>query len=105
MLERVLPPMLGDGLVIDLRSTDYAAMWRPGPNVRDRVVAVRMLSDREGAAPALISYPSKLGKGRLARALISPDTPAATPEDIVRAWRRVGGRSGEVHPRGVDLII
>jgi uncharacterized protein len=105
VLDRVLPGLLGDGLVVDLRSSDYAAMWRPSGELRERVVAVRVLSPRPGLAPAVISYPSKLGKGRLTRALVERRTPATTPEQVIDAWRSTGGSGGEITPRGLDLLL
>lgn len=105
VLERVLPGLLGDGLVIDLRSSDYAAMWRPGPELAERVVIVRVLSARPGLPPAVISYPSKLGKGQLARALLQRAVPATRTEHVVDAWRSAGGSGAEIHARGVDLMI
>jgi cytoplasmic iron level regulating protein YaaA (DUF328/UPF0246 family) len=105
VLDRVLPGLLGEGLVIDLRSSDYAAMWRPGPALRDRVVVVRVLSRRPGQAPAIISYPSKLGKGRLARALLSRPGPVERVEEIIDAWRSGGGTAGALTDRGLDLLI
>jgi len=105
VLDRVVPGLLGDGLVVDLRSTEYAAMWRPGPDLRDRVVAVRILSSRPGAPPAVISYPSKLGKGQLARALVSRGSAITRASELIDVWRASGGADGEVHARGVDLII
>ncbi len=105
VLEQVLPELLGDGLVVDLRSSDYAAMWRPGPPLRERVVAVRVLSARPGLPPAVISYPSKLGKGRLARALLGRRTAPARAAHVIDAWLTVGGTSGMVTAAGIDLII
>ena len=109
VLERVMPKLVGDGLVIDLRSSDYAAMWRPGPSLRERVVFVRVLSRRPGLDPAVISYPSKLGKGQLARALVSRPAPAVRVEDVIDAWRSSGGWDAELHTRSgtqhLDLII
>jgi uncharacterized protein len=105
VLERVLPDLLGDGLVVDLRSSDYAAMWRPSAQLRERVVVVRVLSPRPGLAPAVISYPSKLGKGKLARALVGRRTPATTSAHVVDAWRSAGGSGGELTERGLDLVM
>lgn len=100
VLATALPDLL-EGLVVDLRSTDYAAMWRPTPDV----VTVRVLSERPGRAPGIISYPSKLGKGRLARALLTARREPATAADVVTAWRRAGGRSGRVAGNAVDLLL
>jgi cytoplasmic iron level regulating protein YaaA (DUF328/UPF0246 family) len=105
VLARVVPALLGDGLVIDLRSSDYATMWRPGPELRERVVTVRVLSQREGLPPAVISYPSKLGKGRLACALVERPTPVTGIDELIHSWIGAGGTSGELTATGVDLLI
>ena len=105
VLTRVVPALLGDGLVIDLRSSDYATMWRPGPELREQIVTVRMLSRRQGLPPAVISYPSKLGKGRLARALVQRRSPVTSIEALLSVWTAAGGASGEVTADGVDLLI
>ena len=58
-----MPALLGRGLVVDLRSSDYAAMWRPRgddarPNGR-RPGAVAL----PPVARGVVSYPSKFAKG------------------------------------------
>jgi cytoplasmic iron level regulating protein YaaA (DUF328/UPF0246 family) len=109
VLDDVVPGMLGRHLVVDLRSGDYQAMWRPPREMSERVVTVRVLSRRPGLAPAVISYPSKYGKGLLARALIDRETdgsPVKKVEDVVAAWAASGGF--EAHPGpagGVDLVL
>jgi len=105
VLDAVLPALLGDGLVIDLRSSDYAAMWRPPREQRGQVLSVRVLSAQAGRPPAVISYPSKLAKGRLARALVTRRGSISRPGQIVDVWRRIGGAGGELTDRGVDLLV
>jgi cytoplasmic iron level regulating protein YaaA (DUF328/UPF0246 family) len=105
VLDKLVPELLGDGLIVDLRSSDYAAMWRPAPELRDRVVTVRVLSAQPGRPPAVISYPSKLGKGRLARGLVSRRGAVTKPSHLIDVWRALGGALGEAHARGVDLLI
>ncbi|MGH8861270.1 MAG: peroxide stress protein YaaA, partial [Jatrophihabitantaceae bacterium] len=70
VLDEVLPILLGRGLVIDLRSSDYVAMWRPRGALAERVVQVRVLSPLPGGGRGVVSYPSKFAKGRLAAALV-----------------------------------
>lgn len=100
VLATALPGLLV-GLVVDMRSSDYAAMWRATPDV----VTVRVLSERPGREPGIVSHPSKLGKGRLARALLTARREPATAADVVTAWRRAGGRSGRIVGNAVDLLI
>lgn len=93
--------MEGD-LVIDLRSTDYLAMWPNPPGA----VRVRILTDVGGVARP-ISFAGKHGKGLLTRALI--ERPARGVDQVVDAGRRLGWRA-EVHSLdggrcALDLIM
>jgi cytoplasmic iron level regulating protein YaaA (DUF328/UPF0246 family) len=107
VLIQVLERVLRRDLIVDLRSTDYAAMWRPPARMAERVVAVRVLSPAPRGGHAVISYNSKHAKGRLAAALVrraAAGAPVRTADDVARAWLDCGGidcapgRSG-----GLDL--
>ncbi len=100
VLTEVVPTLLR-GLTVDLRSTDYAAMWKAPANA----VAVRVLSPRPGGEPIVVSYDSKLGKGKLARALVTSPTPARTAADVVAAWERAGGADAVVVGNRLDLVL
>lgn len=94
-LDQELPGRLGSGLVVDLRSSDYAAMWRPRGALAARVVSVRVLSPLPRGGHGVVSYPSKLAKGRLAAALfarLADGRPADSGADVLAAWRAIGGR-------------
>jgi cytoplasmic iron level regulating protein YaaA (DUF328/UPF0246 family) len=91
VLEEVLPAMLGRGLVIDLRSSDYAVMWRPPRKRADRVIGVRVLSPSPRGGHAVISYNSKFAKGRLAAELVrrrAAGQPVESVDDVIAAWLR-----------------
>ncbi len=111
-LTELLPPMIGTGPVIDLRSTDYAAMWQPKPNsaAAARLIAVRVLSPTPGGRLAVVSYRSKLAKGRLAAALLEQQSGGkriAGPADVLAAWAELGGAGAEqqVTSRGTALDL
>lgn len=92
VLAAVLPPRLEAGLVVDLRSTDYAAMWRPAPGT---VVPVRILVEQRtgtGVRHVVSSVPSKVGKGVLARALCSTRRRVDGPRDLVALATAAGFR-------------
>jgi hypothetical protein len=107
VLADVVPALVRRGLVVDLRSSDYAAMWRPGRAVAERVVAVRILSPAPRGGYAVISYNSKLAKGRLAAALVrrvARGLPVAGPDDLGAAWIESGGADYVVNEIGsLDL--
>lgn len=79
-LDPVAREAAGSGLVVDLRSSTYAAFWRPGADLARRVATVRVLQERDGRR-SVVSHLNKATKGRLVRALLergeSPRTPAA----------------------------
>jgi hypothetical protein len=107
VLREILDAALRRGLIVDLRSTDYATMWRPAGAIAARVVTVRVLSPAPRGGHAVISYTSKFAKGRLARALvgrIASGEPVASATDVAAAWLSCGGvdcQPGEAG--GLDL--
>jgi cytoplasmic iron level regulating protein YaaA (DUF328/UPF0246 family) len=107
VLTEVLDRTLRRGLIVDLRSSDYAAMWRPSRDVVGRVVAVRVLSPAPRGGHAIISYNSKFAKGRLAAALIRRQvagSPVESADDVAAAWRDCGGVDCIAMPTGgLDL--
>ncbi|SHG71742.1 hypothetical protein SAMN05443575_2618 [Jatrophihabitans endophyticus] len=106
VLDVVVPGLLRRGLVVDLRSSDYAAMWRPRGELAARTVAVRVVSPTP-RGPAVVSYTSKFGKGRLAAELVrrvAAGERVTTGADVVAAWLATGGVDGVERPDGgLDL--
>lgn len=107
VLDVVMPALLGRGLVVDLRSSDYSAMWRPGPSLAPRVVSVRVLSPLPRGGLGIVSYNSKHAKGRLAAALLAraaAGNSLTSPDDVAQCWLDCGGAAAEVTgPNHVDL--
>ncbi len=81
-LRDAMPTVLGRGFAVDLRSTDYAAMWAPTGPLRNQVLQVRVLSPRSAGPPRVISHFSKHGKGVLARALLERLTAGGCVADV-----------------------
>jgi len=111
-LPDVLPALLDRGPIIDLRSADYAAMWQPAAGSAEaiRFIGVRILSRTPGGRLAVVSYPSKLAKGRLAAALLERSAggrPVRDAADVLAAWAELGGRDGRVtaSTRGAALDL
>lgn len=110
-LAELLPPMLGrSGLVLDLRSTDYAAMWQAAPQsgIADRLLTVRVLTAKQDGRLAVISYTSKLAKGQLAAALLERSAagqPVRCANDIADVWAGLGGRDALPRPTRAGLAL
>jgi cytoplasmic iron level regulating protein YaaA (DUF328/UPF0246 family) len=86
----VLPGVAGDGLVLDLRSAAYAALWRPTGEVAGRTATVRVLHEREVGGVlkrSVVSHFNKATKGRLVRDLLEAGAAPGSPAELVEALR------------------
>ena len=107
-LADAVPALVGDQPVLDLRSTDYRGMWRPGPALREQVVAVRVLAERPTGAVGPVSWHAKWVKGLVVRELVRSRRPDGDPLDALAAaadaldLRLVDTSTGS--ERSVDLI-
>jgi cytoplasmic iron level regulating protein YaaA (DUF328/UPF0246 family) len=88
-LDPVVRSMAGRGLVVDLRSSTYAAFWRPEPDLAGRVVTVRVLHEVKGRRQ-VVSHFNKATKGRLVRALLEDGREARTPRAFARLLTDLG---------------
>jgi len=77
----------GAGLLLDLRSTPYAALWRPTGALAACTVGVRVIDPATGK---VVSHFNKATKGRLVRALLQAKADPRTKRDLVRALRDLG---------------
>jgi cytoplasmic iron level regulating protein YaaA (DUF328/UPF0246 family) len=71
--------MAGRGLVVDLRSSTYAAFWRPAPDLARQVVTLRVLHEVNGRRQ-VVSHFNKATKGRLVRAVLEDARDPRTPK-------------------------
>ncbi|MER7000589.1 peroxide stress protein YaaA [Streptomyces sp. NPDC000410] len=83
----VLPEAAGDGLVLDLRSSAYAAAWRPKGEVAGRTATVRVL---HAPTRKVVSHFNKATKGRIVRSLLEAGTAPAGPAELVEVLRELG---------------
>lgn len=109
VLAAELPRRLADDVAIDLRSTDYTAMWRPSAaDTVCSVIPVRMLSRRPDGRLAVTSFFSKRGKGLLARALVERSAAGGSvrsAQDVADTWVHAGlGEISAVGATSVDLV-
>jgi cytoplasmic iron level regulating protein YaaA (DUF328/UPF0246 family) len=112
-LPRPLGDLAGDGLVVDLRSSAYGAMWAPGPAVAARTATVRVLHERtvDGVLRrSVVSHFNKATKGRLVRELLLAGARPESPAALVAALRDLKYRVEE-HPGGggrpwqLDIVV
>ncbi|MEU9165735.1 peroxide stress protein YaaA [Streptomyces sp. NPDC048424] len=89
----VLPEAAGEGLVLDLRSSAYAAAWKPKGEVAGRTATVRVLHSQvvDGVEKrSVVSHFNKATKGRLVRDLLLAGAAPASPAELVTALRDLG---------------
>ncbi len=84
VLGQALPSAAGRGLVVDLRSSTYAAAWRPSGELAERTVAVHVVRDGPGGRTA-VSHMAKHTRGLVARELLVSGADPRTPEELVEA--------------------
>lgn len=88
-----MPEAAGDGLVLDLRSSAYAAAWKPKGEVADRTATVRVLHSQlvDGVEKrSVVSHFNKATKGRIVRSLLETGTQPKNPAELVEALRGLG---------------
>jgi uncharacterized protein len=86
-MAEVLPEAAGDGLVLDLRSSAYAAAWKPKGEVAGRTAMVRVL---HAPTRKVVSHFNKATKGRIVRSLLSAGVAPEGPAELVEALRELG---------------
>ena len=95
-LTPALAPAVASGLVVDLRSSTYSAMWRVPADAAERTATVRVLHERlvDGVPKrSVVSHFNKATKGRLARALLVGDVVVDTPKELADALQELGFRT------------
>ncbi|MFF3325880.1 peroxide stress protein YaaA [Streptomyces sp. NPDC002889] len=92
-MDAVLPEEAGDGLVLDLRSSAYAAAWKPKGEVARRTASVRVLHAQmvDGVEKrSVVSHFNKATKGRIVRSLLETGGAPKSPGELVEALRGLG---------------
>lgn len=88
-----MPEAAGDGLVLDLRSSAYAAAWKPKGEVADRTATVRVLHAQmvDGVEKrSVVSHFNKATKGRIVRSLLETGAQPKNPAELVEVLRDLG---------------
>ena len=112
-LSVALPEAARAGLVLDLRSSMYAAAWRPTGELASRTASVRVLQERTPGDPSsrtVVSHFNKSTKARLVRALLTSGAEPRNVAGLVGALRDLGfnvenpvQRQGK--PWSVDVVV
>lgn len=96
---------LGDGLLVDLRSTTYASFWRPPRTVGPWLATVRVLQEQDGKR-SVVSHFNKATKGRLVRALMEDGGQPGTPQELAVQLRDLGWQvESSTQPTGTRLDV
>ena len=107
-LDAVVTDAAGAGLVVDLRSSTYAAFWRPGRELASRVATVRVLHE-VGGRRKVVSHFNKATKGRLVRALLESGAAAATPgalaDQVASLGWKVELHALSAHGQQLDVVV
>lgn len=111
-LARPMSAIVGDDLVLDLRSTGYATMWTPTRASIGRTAAVRVLHERivDGVARrSVVSHFNKATKGRIVRDLATAGAEPRTPDELATVLRdlkyRVDHEPAGRRPARLDVIV
>ncbi len=86
-MAEALPEAAGAGLVLDLRSSAYAAAWKPEGEVAGRTATVRVL---HAPTRKVVSHFNKATKGRIVRSLVSAGAVPSGPGELVEVLRDLG---------------
>ena len=105
-LDPVVREALGSGLLVDLRSSTYAAFWRPPADLARRVATVRVLHEVDGRRQ-VVSHFNKATKGRLVRALLEDGTAPRTPAGLADHLGSLGWKveTGAPGTKGTPLDV
>ncbi len=107
-LGAVVTAAMGSGLLLDLRSTTYAAFWRPPRELAPRVATVRVLHE-VGGRRTVVSHFNKATKGHLVRALLEEGDVPRTPGELADVLSGLGWDvelgAAERHGTRVDVIV
>jgi cytoplasmic iron level regulating protein YaaA (DUF328/UPF0246 family) len=107
-MDRVLPEAAGGGLVLDLRSSAYAAAWKPRGDLARRTATVRVLQVAvvDGVERrTVVSHFNKATKGRLVRELLTSGAHPRTPTALAAALRDLGFTVEEATAGRLDVLV
>jgi cytoplasmic iron level regulating protein YaaA (DUF328/UPF0246 family) len=98
----------GGGPVLDLRSSAYAAAWRPTGRLAERTATVRVLHERivDGERRrSVVSHFNKATKGRLLRDLLTAGPAPRSRARLADALRDLKYTVEELVPGRLDVVV
>jgi cytoplasmic iron level regulating protein YaaA (DUF328/UPF0246 family) len=110
-LSAAMPAAAARGLVVDLRSGTYAALWRPTGDVATRTVSVRVLQELPDGSRKVVSHFNKATKGRLVRHWLETAVDARDADDLAHACEsagmsaELGDRPRPGSARRLDVVV
>jgi cytoplasmic iron level regulating protein YaaA (DUF328/UPF0246 family) len=107
VLDGPLAGLAGNGVVLDLRSSAYAAAWTPSGPLARRTVAVRVLHERTvngQAVRSVVSHFNKATKGRIVRDLALAEVRPRSVSQLVAALRDLKYTVDE-QPNRLDVVV
>lgn len=107
-MAEVMPEAAGGGLVLDLRSSAYAAAWKPKGELAARTATVRVLQVTivDGVEKrSVVSHFNKATKGRLVRALLEDGGRPRDPGELAEALQDLGFAVEEQAPGKLDVLV
>ena len=93
-------------LLVDLRSSTYAAFWRPPADLAPRVATVRVLHEVNGKRQ-VVSHFNKATKGRIVRAVLEDGGSPRTPGELADLLAGLGWKVevGDAARKGTQLDV
>ncbi|KUP96758.1 peroxide stress protein YaaA [Thermobifida cellulosilytica] len=94
-LTEALTKLAEGHLVVDCRSAAYAAAFRPGPDVAERTVTVRVLRQTvvDGVVRrSVVSHLAKAARGAVAHSLLASGAAPQSPGELVEVLADLGHR-------------
>ncbi|MDQ4052291.1 MAG: peroxide stress protein YaaA [Actinomycetota bacterium] len=97
---------VGRGLLVDLRSTVYAAFWRPPAALAPKVATVRVLHEVAGKRQ-VVSHFNKATKGRIVRGLLEDGRDPRSPAKLAEVLTDLGWtvEAGGPSTKGTQLDV
>ena len=99
----VLDRLVGDGMLVDLRSGSYVNLHRPTGDLASRTATIRVLHEKQGAR-TVVSHFNKATKGRMVRELLENDVRPAEIGELREALGDLGW-TVERDDNRLDVIV